>query len=1428
MPSQKPALYQESATIFPQPRVDIAEGIDIGAIGKAAYGLGAEIVDATTKYRFNKTQTALDSYTIASEAALKAFADNGQFDKYKQEQENYRKQVRELLGFDPEKDEPFGNQQQRLKASATKAIATFDNNLGVAQGEYEQLVELDTFESMANKLEVELQLQPTAEDRIRYINETMRPGIAGVFKTSFGSDIFTLDPKLPMSKQKRALARTIEAAWLKLQNEIDRSENEIANRKEDKIVFPELDTNQARNNIKIGRDNVSSASQALDLLRDALPGIKKDDIPLSSLPQDQQVAINSAGKSVASALNYYRRAVGDLLTQAWEINSGPMGPLLPFEDSPYAEVDPLSDEALTIIADSPGVKPEDMSELTQFRKELRDFEFSAMKSVVGVQTSILDAAIEKRKRIAQGLFEQTSARVALIDRDAAVNPEAATLERERISQEFEAQLTALLSNASPYSQSDFLANFRKKKITSSTDLIMAVRESVPPTFSLSVFGNLMDSRLDSTPRFREEFNTFLDFNMRLQKQIYGDQKATIGSALDATRRQSEKFLKDQEKRRRLLNIIAYEQGGTKETLEPEKVTQAEKREAAFLAIQMKLPAGSSLYDDNGNLKELSVISEELSRGNQSVPLPLSLLMETPYWQHMLSDVQNSKTPEDTLKRLFAPFISGPEGGGGISWDDIKRSNTYTLRSPDISDNASDAIMEGLKSSNPGRTQATMATFLMYPEDTRKQFLARLDTAIEAETDPLTKHSLSIRRARLTAFNNTYKNENPFEFVKNEINVIPDEQVVLYDRLKRTLTGLAGGRISEAQKEGIEKAISEGRATQKSEELAELQRLMPMFASVYENIQIGNGTELSDDGKTTVEDRFRKLLSDPSDEELLDRRTAASIVDQVILDEYFESRWAHPALDPNSDDFSDILTKRVNDKLSSFAWKTRVLDPNFGNTKASKPREKTTMPSHISTRGGVDGLFTTEQAVMSSNPLVMGFADDMTAKTVVGQFLPANAEATAAIKSMPNQHAALAAVAAASNIPPYVVGISRDSPAKMAYYLAEAALNGKTDAAAILAAQATLSMMPEVSSEDDARKKAASLGARIRSQILDGTLKMETEAHPSFMSEDSLVPTYVLYVNGKKVASMQPNSNSVTENLKDNPVYVERLKKTSSREISDIYNSDSFTADKEQDFSMPTKRDMLVKDWLMAQEEPNLLIRPYIHSDTATFSHNLWDEAWAFRKKTMPDGTVVVEKVKQIKQYKKEDGSFSSTPRWADYTEVYDPALYGGVERKRFRTSETSSRLKFVESPGLPLHRPVLLETRRPERYLDDPNIATGESLVYSPERLAEDEQNLLMLEEPSNVREIFVNTRGNRRYSSEFENLGKKDESINRLLNSDDTTLTVAEVSEDTRDFTRFVSTFVKFQDPLTKQLKIMRYTTMTAGPWKQSYDPIIVYSADE
>lgn len=1417
-PSRTPFLYTESATIFPEPRVAVGEGIDIGAIAKGVATLGTTIVDTTMDYQFNKIGESLDNLTYATDAQLKLYAENSDFVSYRNEQAKYKQQVSKMLGFDPEQEETgfLGKREFNLRAQANKALSNFSNNLGVYEQEYRNMVEIDAFTVASNNFEKEIQSFQTPEEQINHINTVVRPNLEKLFREQFGADMFKMDPKAPLSKPKRALARAMEAEWLKLDSTLNQAQRAIESRKEDIL---EVQTDYARNILNNGTFRLKSGTKKISILDSAIKEQSWEQIS-----QEQQAVINSTAADVLAAREYYVIATTNVLRQAKDVQDQytVVGPLLSFEDSEY-NVDPFSDAAMELIAkvvDNPT-----MNEFIQFKETLESFNFKAMNTTVEMQKAIRDKAVETRKREAIARVDKAITRLEAIK--LSKDPEAAALERSRLAAQVEAELTTLLVQAAPGAMKNYLSDFASAVATGQWNRVTG---QLPLTYNISVAGALIGARQDSPPRYAEEWSTYHGLNMNFQKQVLGD----LAQGADQYKANIDRLKKEQEERQRLLEILAAETEGRKPNVTGE-VTQSDRKKAAFLAIEMA--TGSSLFDDSGNLKPYNAIFNELSAKGKQSPIPFSLLQETPYWDDIIYSVQNSTNPEQELARLMAPLVRGPKGGGGISWDDIKESRTYTISPPNLDSEQLRAMSQGLQSENPARQKASEALFLMYSKETRDTAIEKMQDESDLIKDPLQANFYNARLSRLRYLNDEYKEENPFTFV-NSIT-IPLEKIVTYDRRRQTLLSLKGQRVSQARSDAIEETQKRGGTVKiDSTRLQEVAPIFEMFDSIYPNIEIGNGTELTADQTTPVNDQLRALLINPTRDS--NGLAAASVIDPFILEAIFETEVEHPTLDPKGEDFRDIVKTRVNQKLGRLAWNGTNFVRGYDKTKTTGTFEKTTMPSSLGSKSRVSGIMSLEQIVLNSTPIPEDLSDAATVNTVAAQFFTPGTTAKTMLDLAENKHAMIVAAGGGHRLPAYVHGISKGNQAQLSYRLSVAALNGRTDTASMLAAQAALAVMGEVSSEEEAVAQATKLGNDIRDQLLNGTLKLETESRPSMMT-DGVAPTYVLYLGGKEVATMQPNSNSVPEDMRGSPAYRSRLAKMQAKDVIATYNSESFGQDIDQDYTVVTKRDLFISDWLMSQPDSNITIRPYVWSQTPGFklAHNLWDEAWAFRKKRHTDGTVTVEKVKQVKDYYDENGKFTTTPVWRDYTEVYDPRIFRTTVPKRYATEakETGKRPTYLGIPmgsvgtylkqedvtALGMHMPIELKRQVPDRFVDDPSIATGEEMVYST-----DTNFVTTTPEQPQTTFTWSNMQSNQTsLPAGYSELGRKNATLPTFLLSSDKTTTIVEES-DPREMTTYTTTYTKYQDPLTKTFKVVQYTTASNPMGIKRFDPVLVFETDD
>lgn len=1435
---EKSTVFQEGRTILPQQQITISQGIDLGKIGQAAANLGIEAVSAVNDYKAQVTEAAIKKQTFATDATLKLAAERGDWTTYDAERSKFSKLVKQNLGFDPDKEEqPFGKVPAALLANTRSSLATWDNNKAIAQGEYKNLVELDNLQNFINLSEADIQNLPPQQVQ-DYVDMTYRRGLEEIYRNRFGVEIFGLDPNTNLSKSDRALARGIESKWVDAQASATRAMQGV---KPPKTAVQEFEQ-RAEVGLVMADERIATAlsdSEAVIRLFDK-HGQRFDQFSAEERQQSLSVA-----KKLADGTQGFRYVMGTYL----QIAHNESGDKKPFGESKF-NIDPLSDEAFRIV-ENLDIKPDTASKLAQVRKGLEKFKSTSLVQIAEVQKLILDKSTSERKRLVDIDMDTASTRIDVLEAQAKEHPELrdqVELEKKKALQEAQKKAMFQLSQAAPDVHKDVfetLSGRLDSAIASKNIDIDFTNLFTQPSFNLDVFGGYVDPVLQ-TPRFMEEYQYANGRFMTLNSKVAGDAKDT--SAQRAKLAEDQKKILDQQE-----IIQATAAGRIPNISSGDKPTEDQYSKAAMLALSLSVK-NKTLFNPDGTTKSWTQLKQELKEGDHTFPLSLDLFQKTSYWDAFVNDVQNAQDPKKELEEGMAAFLSGPNGGP-VTWDDLKKMRKAPVYTSSLSKERVETYEKGLFSSNPSMANTTISLVLMQTKDEQDQVITDLRTKLNSSiTRQEDKEEIRHALSRLSFFSEQYDGSNPFDFVSN--TNLSDADIKTRFYLMEALSKEEGRHPSKSEVKARLKKQEEGTATGSTLASVDLVDYTDLAEKLYDRLVPGNGAEAN--GNRTEQDIFRETLkfnSNASGIDQLRTRTLRTYVDKIVLDEAFTLERQQPGLkDKSPNDFNDLLVQHVNKRLGQSAFK----DDRLVEYHPVRKYQKIDMPERIISRSGLSGVVPVDQIVLASEPLagIEKNTNDVpmkeeTGKAFLGQFIPIDGSASKKLSAFADSSSAeVGAVVLASG--PYIsgssLGIASDgNKNRLIISLAEAALGGRKDTASIIAAQYALRQLPIVSNEKEARENVIAAANRMRSNLLDGNIKLVSEQRESYLDPSSRAPTYVLYVDNKQMATFQPNSNSVPKSLEGSDLHKASLSKMPREEV--IARFKEF---KEpvvgRDHTIIEPRDMFIKDYLLSKPDRELSFAP----ETPGLGHNLFTsltsrERILYRKVTNPDNSISISKAKQVLVYRNNDGTFSTSAQWQDYDKVYPnegtptEVWQKGYTRKiedshgnvlaegNQVTPEMVARSgkdlalyrtpNWVVEPSVNKNAPVLLFESKGRSGRGTPEMVTvPKETEEMPSPMLPDERTASVYSMGESKAKTGLNV------EDLAKDLGDRNTNVPKLLNSNDSKLTIVQDSKN--DPTKYTTTFTKYDMP-GGGYRVLQETSASNAIGTKKFEPMVVYDSE-
>lgn len=1288
-----PVFYQETQTILPQPSVGVGQGIDWGQIAESVSRLGIETVTAINEQKNEKKQIAIDALTDRTKEELSRLSENGQFDEYDKRYSDYKKQVSTILDYDIDRpdqeldnDVPFGGATRQLVARARKHTAAFEGLKEQAQLDYSNLVEADTLETYVLRTIDNIDKLPP-DQQIKYIEEMAQPDLGRMFSERFKANIFQLDPNAPRSKRERAYARSIEEAYIRLNSKKDEAKRAVAKAAKDQ---EEITFDLPKNLAIDANEKLGSVKTKID----KLPVDKNKWTPEHKELFAKTVrGFEEGNRGLGKAINaiFYTAWLQD--QQRRELG-GETGPTIPFESSEFyiKPEDLFSQETREKITEIPGLPPE---LLRAYSGALETIDVIRITSTgKAVEHADLQTKIAKDSREGQlkDKAKQTETRIDALIATKKASPElshAVDLEIQKLVATFEREATDILNRAAP-TKNKTLFNFMFSPESQRNPIGSFLEYRTTPIFDLSLMGNLISSEVEDNSPFREEFNNAFTLNMNLHSKAFG-----VFGVEKITESAKKKRIREQEN----LQILTAIRGGKPSQYE---ITQERLVEVANLAISLLMPDGESTLKEDGTQRPLTEVVELLKKSPKTgVGLTLDLLMRTPYWDQLMSEVQNSSTPEQTFQDLLAPFVDGIQS---YSFDDLKSTMQAPWTAYDVGANEKKTFSRGVKSTNPNQFKATAALFLMMPEDQRKQLIAHVDSMVSEETNPVLRNQLASNKAFLEYADTNYRRENPFSFVDEVSKKVSPENIEKYSMMKQTSREANGQHISEESKKGIDKAIKDGTASQDSLNKRQLADYQETFRNLYKNLNVRNGSDKTQDG-STVKDSFIAILSDTSNDAamLSKQRKLRAVVDDILLDAVFDVRAKHPTL-TDTEDINSLILARANADLSKFVYKGGQI--RFATPEETvQTNEAVALNRNITAMSNISEIAEPEQLILNSNTYDVDMTSEKAHLVTFPQF-GSNAET---FKKMVSGGLSphVATVVCCENIPPQVLGLvsGRDTLA-FTIQLADAALDGNTDNASIIAAMAALNTLPVSESREQAIGNARASAARIRNDLLNGNLKFNTVSRPSYRNPTQSASTLVLNLGGREVASMQPTSASVPKNMNQSGFYIDLLSKMDIKQVAKIHDDPKIWGTQaERPFTEFTKRDAFITDWMKQQPE-DTSIRVGVTRENLGPNGQLYMEAtrysWRVRK-----GQPEIVKVRQVGQTMSKD----SPVVWRD---IEDPVLVSKAKPANQNKTQTQQPKTYILGEKLPRMGGYDYTDRSVIHYLDEDK-KTGNLGLYKAE-----------------------------------------------------------------------------------------------------------------
>jgi hypothetical protein len=1255
----KPIIYQESRTILPQQQITVTQGIDLGKIGQAAANLGIETVNVINEHKAQVTEAAIRKQTFATDAALKLAAERGDWATYDHERTKFGDLVKINLGYDPNTDEqPVGKIPSAMLANTRSSIAKWDNDKSVAQGEYANLVELDTFQRFNNLAEADMQKLPPEEVQ-DYIDNFYKPDLEALYRDKFKSDMFT--EKTSRTKAEKAYARGLEAKWLDAQSLADRAMRGVK-------LPTMIESFDEKARVMLTSADAEFDGAAADL---AAIATVLDKTPWDKLTPEEREKSVRISTLVSRGEQKLIDTMDTYLRIAYAIDEDRDKPTS-FEKSKYNLKNKLSDEAYDIVTDLPGFSPEAANKLAQTRKSLGAFDNSQLVFIRKQSESILEAAVTAR-----GLSISTAARAATTQIDYLTK---LSKERPELSDILEEQQNKILAGV----QQKIMETLTQAAPTSSRALFdTLIRSPVPsgdsfkspifylstalsaPSFELDVFGSHIDPILQ-TPRFKGEYDKYNEEYMKLASHVYGK---NVGSEEYNNRRKkaNDSFIRSQK------IISASITGGV---LVDNQVppTLKEYLDAGLLALSSRM-SSKDLFKEDGNMKTWEEVQLELNDGDKTALFNLELFQHTPYYDAFLQDVLNKRTtdtdsPRSVIEKTFASILSGPKGSP-VSFDDIKNTQRHSVTKSSFTSERKNTFERGFQSEDPNTQTAFQSLALTLSPDDRDSLIVHLETSIKNVVDPIKKNQLTTELNKFKILNTRYDGTNPFAFVKKA--TLSSEQISKESSLKEANIAAEGSHVVPSSDKTPNAAELQKRA------IVPYQKLME---EIYPSLTPGD----QHDNLGSMESFRSALVLDLTKETEATRTiTIRKQVDQIILE---EALVLERNMSKDKEDFKPTLITMVNKRLSSFRLDYDTLR---GYTRTSKG-SKTDMPKNLTTSSGMNDLMPTDQIILNSKPLV-GVTRNTTgvpmkpelAKTMLGQFMQVDDRAAYALSAYTDTlspEIAAVVLPIGHKIPGNILDLAKGSGGKagLIIALATGALGSNTDSAAILAAQYALQAIPDtINTEEQAVKWVTSEAAKIRQQLLEGSIFLTTENRQSYLDPDNVAPTYILYRGNKEYATLQPNSNTVSERLKDTEVGNKFIKSLDMKDAISKYNTFPESTEPEG-YAPPEGRDFFVKDWLLSQPQPNLSFVPNPQKDkNLPIAGLLGATRFVYRKTTLDDGSVTVNRVLQQPSYN------GNTTVWQDTEKLY-PEKYDAVYNKG--NFKTYYGLDPVTHTWLPNNTPV--------------------------------------------------------------------------------------------------------------------------------------------
>ena len=695
-----PFMYQEARTIMPEPKVAVGQGIDLGAIGKAAAELGTQYVQMKHEQFAAEKQDAIDQLTSVTQSKLAHYSKLNDVEGYTNTLNSYQDSVSKVMGLDPKsKEAPAGLVWQRMWSGTRAAIGKFEADREFLLTGVQEDKSVAALRTIASQYDFDMANAKTVTEAEK-ITKRYQEALVTINKTELQGtdDVFAADDvtRSPNQFQRKAL---IQSEYAKAQAQLQKA---VAGQKgfDPKSIWDR------------GQAQLHAAHSYLDLAEkqnQAVVDLAKQgiEVPMAQITASSANIVKLKTASIAAIKQVYDalHASGVLSKDQYDelTSEKGMGTWLTPEGvatlQAFGADDPFIEKINKTVVFLESEKPEQVQRTVEtMTAVMKNTEKARNEAFEGLTSQATSAIVELETRYKKG-------EIQLSDAQAKASQLAIQHRSESLGKFQERWGALLLSKGVDISKTDFTNLDEVKSVIAQ---VKTVAPDVVPHMS-SEIAKISDQ--------------FTRVNEKLQQLYPADSKGTGGRTSGVTREQGG---------RQLLN--AAQTGST-------TVTKDDFANASYAVDAAFKDMGFTVSVEPNSLPVAAQMYDFLKKNpDKATKLPYDLLMSSEYgpalMQAALAEYNRTATVTTTESReeFFGKFLKRFAGGSGdnpIGWGDMHRQEGVSF-AIDLPEKTSDAFIDMLR--EPSNDQATMtAAMALSTPKWREGLAARVHA--EANNNP---------------------------------------------------------------------------------------------------------------------------------------------------------------------------------------------------------------------------------------------------------------------------------------------------------------------------------------------------------------------------------------------------------------------------------------------------------------------------------------------------------------------------------------------------------------------------------------------------------------------------------------------------------------------------------------------------------------------